>query len=32
MKHGCLTMNKIDIVHASLIQQQDKQYCVTTKL
>lgn len=25
-------MNKIDIVQVSLIQQKDKQYCVTTKL
>ena len=27
-----LTMNKIDIVQVSLIQQKDKQYCITTKL
>lgn len=25
-------MNKIDIVQVSLIQQKDKQYCITTKL
>lgn len=25
-------MNKIDIVQVSLIQQKDKQYCITIKL